>query len=39
MAIIGVDVLHDHQEVAAILVDNRRIHRWMVKRQNDSRAE
>ena len=33
------DVLHDHQEVAAILVDDRGVDRWMVKRQNDSRAE
>ena len=33
------DVLHDHQEVAALLVDDRGVDRWMVKRQNDSRAE
>ena len=33
------DVLHDHQEVGALLVDERRVDRRMVKRQNDSRRE
>ena len=31
------DVLHDHQEVGALLVDERRIDRRMIKRQRDSR--
>ena len=33
------DVLHDHHEVAAVLIDDRGVDRWMIKRQNDSRAE
>ena len=35
----GDDVLHDHQEVTAILIDDRRVDRWMVEWQNDSRGE
>ena len=33
------DVLHDHQEVGALLVDECRVDRRMVKRQSDSRGE